>query len=115
MRGRGDLLRRVADLVLEMAGLMIAAQLAQRRLVQLKQNIAELFAFRIAGGETLSVNLAQGADQGVAMLVVDFAILVAVAIVETGLAHAALHCAHSRQHPPAWAKWQLSGARAGTA
>ena len=29
------------------------------------------------------------------MLVADFAILVAVAIVETGLAHAALHCAHS--------------------
>jgi hypothetical protein len=29
------------------------------------------------------------------VLVADFAILVAVAIVETGLAHAALHCAHS--------------------
>src|SRR4030088_3102462 len=31
----------------------------------------------------------------------DFAIPVAVATVETCLAHAALHCAHSREHPPA--------------
>jgi hypothetical protein len=48
------------------------------------------------------------------VLVADFAILIAVAIVETGLAHAALHCAHSRQHPPAWTKWQLTRARAET-
>ena len=92
-----------------MAGLMIAAELVQRRLVQLKQDFAELFAVRITGGETLSVNLAQRADQGVSMLVADFAILVAVAIVETCLAHAALHCARVRQHPPAEIKWQLIG------
>ena len=48
------------------------------------------------------------------MLVADFAILVAVAIVETGFAHAALHCAHSRQHPPAGTKWQLTRVRAET-
>jgi hypothetical protein len=41
----------------------------------------------------------------------DFAILVAVAIVETCLAHAALHCAHSREHPPAGTEWQLNYAR----
>src|SRR5258708_31906272 len=57
--------------------------------------LAELFGFRITCGETLSVNLAQRTDEGVSVLVADFAILVAVAIVETGLAHAALHCAHS--------------------
>jgi hypothetical protein len=52
------------------------------------------------GCETLSVNLAQRADEGVSVLVADFAILVAMAIVETCLAHAALHYARSRQHPP---------------
>jgi hypothetical protein len=41
----------------------------------------------------------------------DFAIPVAMAIVETCLAHAALHCARSRQHPPAGIKWQLTRAR----
>ncbi len=70
-------LRGVSDLVLEMAGLMIATKLAQRRLVQLKQDLAQLLRFRITGRETLPVNLAQGAHQGIAMLVADFAILVA--------------------------------------
>jgi hypothetical protein len=76
-----------------MAGLMIAAELAQRRLVQLEQNFAELLGFRIAGCEILSVNLTQRADEGVSMFAADFAILVAVAVVESCLAHAALHCA----------------------
>jgi hypothetical protein len=46
------LLRSAGDLVLQVAGLMIAAELAQRGLVQLKQNFAELLSFRIAGCET---------------------------------------------------------------
>ena len=70
---------------------MIAPELAQRRLVQLMQDIAELLGRGITGGKTLSVNLAQRADEGVAVLVADFAVVVAMAIVETGLAHAALH------------------------
>jgi hypothetical protein len=70
---------------------MIAAELAQRRLVQLKQNLAQLLGFEIAGCETLSIHLSQRADEGVAVLVADFAILVAVTIVETCLAQAALH------------------------
>jgi hypothetical protein len=37
--------------VLKIAGLMIAAELSQRRLVQLKQNLAQLLGFRIAGCE----------------------------------------------------------------
>ena len=45
------------------------------------------------------------------MFAADFAVLVAVAIVETCLAHAALHCAGGRQHPPAEIKWQLTRAR----
>jgi hypothetical protein len=36
------------------------------------------------------------------------AILVAVAIVETCLAHAALNCSRNRQHPPAGTKLQLT-------
>src|SRR6202171_1899303 len=105
------LLRSVGDLVFQVAGLMIAAELAQRRLVQLKQNLAQLLGFRIAGCETLSVNLTQRADHGCSVFAADFAILVAVAIVETRLAHAALHCAPPRYHPPAGIKWQLARAR----
>jgi hypothetical protein len=37
--------------VLKIAGLMIAAELLQRRLAQLKQNLAQLLGFRIAGCE----------------------------------------------------------------
>jgi hypothetical protein len=76
--------------VLQMAGLMIAPELAERRLIQFKQNLAQLLGFRIAGREILSVNLAQSANEGVSVFAADFAILVAVAIVETCLAHAAL-------------------------
>jgi hypothetical protein len=41
------------------------------------------------------------------VLVADFAIVVAVAIVQTCLAHAALHGDRERQHPPAGLRWQL--------
>jgi len=82
-----------------MVGFMIAAELAHRRFVQMKQNFTQLLGFRITGCEALSVNLAQRADEGVSVLVADFAILVAVAIVESCLAHATLHCARRRQHP----------------
>ena len=58
MRGEGDAsLRGLHDLVTQVAGLMIAAELAQGCLVQLKQNLAELFSLRIPGREALSVNL----------------------------------------------------------
>jgi hypothetical protein len=58
---------------------MIAAELAQRCLVEVKQNLAQLLGFRITGCEALSVNLTQRADEGVAVLLADFAISVAVA------------------------------------
>jgi hypothetical protein len=74
-----------------MAGLVIAPELTERRFVQMKKNLAQFFGFRIAGCKTLSVNLTQGADEGVSVLVADFAVVVTVAIVETWLAHAALH------------------------
>jgi len=50
---------------------MIAAELAHRRFVQLKQNFTQLLGFRITGCEALSVNLAQRADEGVSVLVAD--------------------------------------------
>jgi len=50
---------------------MIAAELAHRRFVQLKQNFTQLLGFRITGCEALSVNLAQRADEGVSLLVAD--------------------------------------------
>src|SRR6187401_654076 len=97
------LVQGVRDLVLEMTGLVVAAKLTQRRLVQIKQNIAQLIGWGIPGGKTLPVNLAQRADGGGAMLVADFTVLLAV--VETCLAHAALPCADV-EHPPTGAKWQ---------
>jgi len=42
-----------------MAGLMIAAKLAQRRFVQLKQNVAQLIRFRITCGEALGIVIKQ--------------------------------------------------------
>ena len=62
------------------------------RFVELKQNVAQLLGCRITGGKSLSVDLAKRANQRGAVLVADFAIVVAVAIVETCLAHVALPC-----------------------
>src|SRR5436190_24156261 len=90
---------------------MITAELAQGRLIQVKQNLAQLLCFRIASCETLPVNLTQRTDEGVSVFGADFAVGVAVAIVETCLAHATLHCVRSRQHPPAAIKWQSRRAR----
>ena len=101
-----SLLRRVRDLVFEVTGRMIPAKLAERRLVQLMQNVTQLLGCGITGGEALAVDLAQRADKRVAVLVADFAIMVAVAIVETCLAHDALSRACGRQHPPAGTKGQ---------
>src|SRR3984893_13092533 len=101
-----ELLRSAGDLVFQMAGLMIAAKMAQRRLVPLEKNVAQLIAFRISSRETLPVNLAQRTDERVSVFAADFAVLVAVAIVEAWLAHAALLCARGRQHPPAEIEWQ---------
>src|ERR1700758_4897545 len=80
---------------------MITAELAQRCLVQLEQNLAELLGVRIAGCETLAVHFAQCANEGVSVFGADFSVLVAVAIVESGLGHTALHCtrAHSMHRP----------------
>jgi len=75
----------------------------------LKQNLAQLVGLGIAGGETLSVNLTQRADQGVPMFMADLAILIAVAIVEAGLA---LALPLSSPRPTTWSlymtRWCLA-------
>jgi hypothetical protein len=77
---------------------MIAAELAQRSFVELKKNLAQCQGFRIPGGETLPINLTQGVDGRVAVFVADFTVVVAVAIVETCVAHhGALRCAYSSE------------------
>jgi hypothetical protein len=80
--GEGASLRSFGNLVLQVAGLMIAVELAQRCLVQLKQNLAQFLGLGITGCETLSVNLPERADQGVPVFVADLAIPVAVAAIE---------------------------------
>jgi len=108
---RGALLRSLGDLVFQMAGLVIAAELAQRRFVQIRENRAQLLGVGIAGCETPSVNLAQGADGRTSVFAADFAVPVAVLDIEMCLAHAALPCVRGRQHPPAEIKWQLTPAQ----
>src|ERR1700751_770039 len=90
---------------------MITAELAQGRLIQLEQNLAQLLRFRIASCETLPVNLTQRTDEGVSVFCADFAVGVAVATVGTCLAHPAPHCARTQQPPPAAIKWHSRRAR----
>ena len=59
LRHFAALLRRVGDFALQVTDLMIAAELTDRRFVQLKQNFTQLLDFRITGCETSSANLAQ--------------------------------------------------------
>src|SRR5213078_928266 len=92
---------RVDDLAIQVAGLMIPAKLAERGLVQLQQDLAQLVRFGVTGGETVSINFSQGPDECVSMFGADFAILVAVAVIETYLAHAALPLCPQGEHPPA--------------
>ena len=88
-----------------MAGFIIAAELAERRLVQVKQNLAQLLGCGITGGKTLSVYLTQCADERGSVLVVDFAIVVKMAIAETRLLML-LSIVPTSKHPPTGAKWQ---------
>jgi hypothetical protein len=76
----------------------------------MKKYLAQFLGFRITGCKALSVNLTHRADESVAVLVADFAVVVAVAIVETCLAHAALLVPRERQHPPAGTYWQSCAA-----
>src|ERR1700692_959329 len=76
---------------------MIAAELAQRRFVQLKKNLAQCLGFRMPGSETLSVNLTQRLDGRVSVFVADFTVVVAVAIIETCVAAGSLPCAFTQR------------------
>src|SRR4051812_2213491 len=78
-----------------MPGLVIAAQLAQRRLVQLQHHLAQRPGLRMPGGVVLSVNLAQRLHGGGSVLAADVAVVMAT--VETCIAHGLLHWADSRR------------------
>src|SRR6266478_791825 len=56
----------------------------------MKHYLTQFRGFRIPGRKTLPVNFTQRADESVAVLAADFTILVAMAMVETWFAHAAL-------------------------
>ncbi len=80
----GKQLSRVLTNVLELPGLVVADQLAQRWLVHFVQNVAELVRICAAFGEIDSVGFAQGADQCVAVLSADFAVLVTMPLEDYG-------------------------------
>jgi hypothetical protein len=96
--------------VFQVVSLMIAAELAATfRSIEAEHRRAYRL-FRITGCKTLSVNLTQREDEGVAVFVADFAILVAVTIVRPTLLMRPSILSAKRQHPPAGMRWQL-GAR----
>src|SRR5438105_3792676 len=82
-----------------MPGVVIATQLAQRRLVQLMQDLAKLGRIRIAGRKTLAVDLAQCTNQRVAVLLADRAILVPVATIQARFLHVSLRVRRLRASP----------------
>jgi hypothetical protein len=65
----------------------VVHQLRQRLLVDLMKAVGQLGIRIAAGGEAGTIRLSEGADQCVAVLAADLAVLVAVADVEAGLLH----------------------------
>src|SRR5947199_7384889 len=90
-----------------MARFMVATELAQRSLIQYTQNFAELFGFRVTGRKPPPVNLAQGPDQCIAVLVADFAILVAMSIVGIRHCFSPASLCSGEQHLRNRTGWQL--------
>src|SRR4051812_3328150 len=88
---REPLRRSLRDLFLQMAGLMVAAELPQRGFVELRQHLAQRPGVGMPGGVALSVNLAQRLHGGGSVLAADVAVVMAT--VETCIAHGVLHWA----------------------
>ena len=76
-------LRNGPDFSLKLPAVVIPVQLAQGCLVELVQDIAELFLIPASGGETGAVDLSQRPHQRVAVLVADFTILIAVPMIKS--------------------------------
>ena len=76
--------------MLQMVGLVIAAELTYRSLIELKHYLAQFGGFRIPGRKSLPVNFTQRPDEGIAVFAGNFAVLFAMAMVENWFAHAAL-------------------------
>jgi hypothetical protein len=64
----------------------VSNQRGEGRLVQPMQDVAQLCRVRLSPGEIRRVGFAQGADEGVAVLLADLTVLVAVTTVQTSLA-----------------------------
>lgn len=113
-RHRPPSLQGVIYLVPQMPGVVIATQLAQRRLVQLSQDLAEQRRIGIPGRKALAVDLAQGADQRVAVLLADPAILVPMAAIQARFLHVSLPGGVSsawRERAPKGVDWQWRARR----
>src|SRR5436305_9525102 len=98
-----------------MPGVVIATQLAQRGLVQLKQDVTQQGRIRITGCEALAVDLAQRTHQRVAVLLADRAILVPMAAIQAGFLHVSLPMQRLRawrERAPKRVDWQRCGAGA---
>jgi hypothetical protein len=61
---------------------MVLNKLRERRLMHLRQYVAELGRFGFAGCERGPTDPAQRADEGIAVLPADFPVLVAMAVID---------------------------------
>src|SRR4051794_41661533 len=75
------LFQGVGDLVFDVAGLVIAAELAERGFVEVRHDLAQFLGGRIARGKTPSVELSHPAQPGVALRVAGVALRGARALV----------------------------------
>ena len=65
----------------------IPDQLTERRLIQNAQRLTQLLVAWYPWREVGTVGLTQSRDERIAVFPVDFTILIAVALIETGLLH----------------------------
>jgi hypothetical protein len=65
----------------------IPDQLTERRLIQNAQRVTQLLVAWYPWSEVGTVGLTQSRDKRIAVFPVDFTILIAVALIETGLLH----------------------------
>jgi hypothetical protein len=77
---RTEKLRVTVQRLLQDAGGVIGDELVERSLIHLVENRAELFVVIAVRGEVASVDLAQCADLGIAVLLADLTVFVAVAV-----------------------------------
>jgi hypothetical protein len=75
------------DLTVERSGLMIPHQSAERGLVKRLQHMGEFIGILKSFGKIWPVHPPQRADEGVSVLSADFAVVVTVTLIKSGLLH----------------------------